>query len=135
MQPFADELWEGVTVFMLFMVLDDSNQLNDVLEAWRQTGIRGITIFESTGLNRILPRHAPQPMYAGFSHVFGGGRVGHYTLIAVIETMEKAEATVSATELVVGDLAQPHTGLIWVVPVVKSWGVPEPYFGDEEEAS
>lgn len=122
-------------MFMLFMVLDDSNQLNDVLEAWRRAGIRGITIFESTGLNRILPRHAPQPMYAGFSHVFGGGRVGHYTLIAVIETMAKAEAAVESTEAVVGDLTQPHTGLIWAVPVAKSWGVPEPYFDGEENAS
>ncbi len=112
---------------LLIMVLDDSERLNDVLAAWRDAGIKGITIFESTGLNRVLPRHTAQPMYAGFSQVFGGGRIGHHTLFAVIESLELAEKAVAATEGVLGDLTQPHTGIIWAMPVTKVWGVPEPY--------
>ena len=116
---------------LLIMVLDDSERLNEVLAAWRDAGIKGITIFESTGLNRVLPRHTAQPMYAGFSQVFGGGRIGHHTLFAVIDSLELAEKAVANTEGVLGDLTQPHTGIIWAMPVSKVWGLPEPY---EDEA-
>lgn len=111
--------------YLLIMVLDDSNRLNEVLEAWRTAGIQGITIFESTGINRVLPRHTAQPMFVGFGQMFGGGRVGHNTLFAIIESLELAEAAVTATEAVIGSLDNPHTGVVCVTPVVKVWGIPE----------
>ena len=117
-------------MYFLVMVLDDSSRLNEVLDAWRMAGVPGITILESTGLNRVLPRHTAQPMFAGFSHILAGGRIGHHTLFGIIESMEIAEAAVAATEQVLGDLKNPHTGIIVALPVTKSWGIPEPY--DEE---
>lgn len=114
-------------MYLLLMVLDDSTRLNEVLEAWRQQGVPGITILESTGLNRVLPRHTAQPLYAGFSHVFGAGRVGHQTLFAIIDSMDLAEAAVKATEEVLGDLSEPSTGIICALPISKTWGIPEPY--------
>lgn len=114
-------------MYLLVMVLDDSTKLNEVLEAWVEAGIQGITILESTGLNRVLPRHAPEPMYASFSYLFGSARSGHNTLFAIIDSMEVAQAAVSLTEAVVGDLAQPHTGIICAVPIARTWGIPEPY--------
>jgi nitrogen regulatory protein P-II 1 len=114
-------------MYMLIMVLDDSENLNDVLQAWVDAGVPGVTILESTGINRVLPREQAGPMFAGFSHIFGSGRVGHNTIFAVIESMELAETAVKATEAVVGDLNEPNTGIVFVLPVAKSWGIPEPY--------
>lgn len=112
---------------MLMMVLDDSTRLNAVLDAWVEAGVKGVTILESTGVNRVFRRTEAQPMFAGFSQIFGSGRVGHNTLFAVIDTLEVAETAVVATEAVVGDLNQPNTGIIFALPVVKTWGIPEPY--------
>lgn len=114
-------------MYLLLMVLDDSQRLNGVLEAWRGVGVPGITILESTGLHRVLPRHDAQPMYASFAHLFGGGRIGHYTLFAIIDSLEQAEAAVVATENLLGDLRKPHSGIICALPVAKVWGKPEPY--------
>lgn len=114
-------------MFMLLMVLDDSARLREILEAWEGAGIKGITIFESTGLHRVIPRHSPQPMFAGFSHMFGGGSAGHHTLFAIVDSMELAEDAVAATEAVLGDLSEPNTGLISALPVVRVWGMPQPY--------
>lgn len=114
-------------MYLLLMVLDDSTKLSEVLEAWVEAGIQGITILESTGLNRVLPRHEPEPMYASFSHFFGGARAGHNTLFAIVDSMDLAEAAVAHTEKVVGDLTKPHTGIICAVPIAQTWGVPEPY--------
>jgi hypothetical protein len=114
-------------MYLLMMVLDDSNQLAAVLNAWRDVGVPGITIVESTGINRILPRHTAQPMFAGFSQIFAGGSVGHHTIFAIIDSLSLAEDAARASEEILGDLTKPHTGIIFVVPVEKAWGLPEPY--------
>jgi hypothetical protein len=53
--------------------------------------------------------------------------VGHNTIFAVIDSLEIAETAVKATEAVLGDLNQPHTGIIFALPVAQTWGFPEPY--------
>lgn len=113
-------------MYMLVMVLDSVAHRNDVLQAWIAAGVEGVTIMESTGVNRILERTEAQPMFMGFSQIFGSGRVGHETLFAVIESLEVAEAAVRATEEVVGDLNEPDTGIIFALPVARTWGVVQP---------
>jgi hypothetical protein len=65
-------------------------------------------------------------MFMGFSQIFGGARVGHNTLFAVVESMATAEAAVSATEAVIGALNEPDTGLIFALPLSKTWGFVRP---------
>jgi len=116
---------------MLIMVLDDSTRLNEVLEAWTGAGVRGVTILESTGLNRVFRRKAADPMYAGFSQIFGSGRVGHQTLFAVVDNIDVANKAAAATEAILGDLTKPDTGIIFAVPVTQTWGLPQPIGGEE----
>lgn len=110
-------------MYMLVMVLDNTAHLNDVLDAWDRAGVGGVTIIESTGLNRVLQRHSPDMVFAGFSQIFGSGRVGHNTLFTVIDSLELAETAVAATEAVLGDLTEPDKGIIFALPVAKTWGL------------
>ena len=110
-------------MYMLVMVLDDTAHLNDVLNAWEKAKVGGVTIIESTGINRVLQRHNADMAFAGFSQIFGSGRVGHNTLFTVIEDLELAEAAVVATESVLGDLTEPDKGIIFALPVAKTWGL------------
>ena len=110
-------------MYLFVMVLDDVSQRDKVLNAWLDVGLHGVTVLESTGVNRVLQRKEAQPMYMGFGQMFGGGRVGHNTLFAVIDSIEIAEAAVKATEVVIGPLDAPDTGIAFVVPVAKSWGL------------
>ena len=117
-------------MYLLIMVLDDSAYLNDVLAAWTEAGAPGVTILESTGLNRVLQRDAPDAAYTGFSQFFGGGRIGHNTLFSVIEDLATAEKAVAATEKVIGSLNKPRTGIVFALPIAQSWGVMN---GEEED--
>jgi hypothetical protein len=121
-------------MYMLIMVLDDVAHLDGVLQAWVAAGVKGVTVLESTGINRLLRRTEAQSMFMGFGQIFGGARVGHNTLFAVIDAMEIAEEAVRRTEAVIGDLAKPHTGIIFALPVAATWGIPEPYVEDYENA-
>ena len=110
-------------MFLLMMVLDDTSRLNEVLHAWEEAGVPGVTILESTGLARTLERHNARGAYAGFSQMFGAGRIGHNTLFAVIDEIDRAAAVATRIEAILGDLNNPHTGILFVVPVLAAWGV------------
>lgn len=112
-------------MYLLLMVLDDATRLADVLEAWRSAGVQGVTILESTGLQRIIRRREAGSMFMGFSRLFQDSGIGHNTLFALIDSLELAEAAVTATESVLGDLRRPNTGIVFAVPVAQSWGLPE----------
>lgn len=109
-------------MYMLVMVLDDVARLGDILNVWMEAGLPGITILESTGVNRVRQRRAPEAAFAGFSQIFGSGRVGHNTIFSIIPTLDLAEKAVAATEAVVGKLDEPHKGIVFVLPVVQAWG-------------
>ena len=47
-------------------------------------------------------------------------------MFAVIDGLEVAEAAVKATEEILGSLNNPYTGIVFAVPVAKSWGLAEP---------
>jgi hypothetical protein len=117
-------------MLQLWLVLDNPALLNDVLEAWADIGVRGITILESTGVHRVRSRTSAQdaPFMLGFSRLLRTDQVGHNTLFAVVPSMEIVEQLVDATERIVGDLSQPHTGVLFAVPVAAAWGLPKQPF-------
>jgi nitrogen regulatory protein P-II 1 len=117
-------------MLQLWLVLDNPALLNDVLAAWTEVGVRGITILESTGVHRVRSRASSQdvPFMLGFSRLLRTDQVGHNTLFAVVPTMEIVEQLVAATEKIVGDLSQPHTGVLFAVPVTAAWGLPKQPF-------
>lgn len=122
-------------MYMLLMVLDDATRLADVLEAWTSAGVQGVTILESTGLQRIIRRREAGSMFMGFSRLFEDSGIGHNTLFALIDSPELAEAAVAATEAVLGDLRQPNTGIVFTIPVAQFWGLPEQQAGDDNPST
>ena len=121
-------------MLQLWLVLDNPALLNDVLAAWTDAGVRGITILESTGVHRVRTRASKQdmPFMLGFSRLLRTDQVGHYTLFAVVPAMENVEHLVAITEEIVGDLSQPNTGVLFALPVAAAWGLPKHPFGGSE---
>lgn len=117
-------------MYQFWLVLDNPALLNDVLEAWSDVGVRGVTILESTGVHRVRSRASAQdvPFMLGFSRLLRTDQVGHNTLFAVVPDMAVVEQLVAATEAIVGDLTQPNTGVLFAVPVAAAWGLPKQSF-------
>jgi hypothetical protein len=108
-------------MYMVMLVLDDPNHLDDVLAAWDTAGIRGATIIESTGINRRLQRVIP------LRYLFqtaGGQEEGHLTLLAIVETQELVQDCLRATESITGDLDGPNTGVLAAWPLTTVKGLP-----------
>ena len=110
---------------MILLVLDDTNQCTSVLEAWEAQEVGGITILESTGLGRVrkLSIRDDIPLMSSLSRLLQNREERHRTLFTVVEGEEMVDKVIAATESVVGDLNNPHNGILFVLPVSRVVGL------------
>lgn len=111
---------------MVILVLDNIDRLEDVLTAWWQAGVPGITILESSGAGRHLARLGVRddlPLLPSLSRLLGHREVHHRTLFTVAPDGFAIEALFDATEAVLGPLEQPDSGIMFALPVLHARGL------------
>ncbi len=109
---------------IVILVLDDIDRLEDVLDAWRMAGSRGVTILESSGMARLKAMHRDDlPLFPSLSGLLQRREVHHRTLFTVLGDDVNVEAFFDATEAVLGPLDTHHSGIIFALPVLSSRGL------------
>ncbi len=105
---------------MILFVLNDPEKLDLVLDAWESVGISGVTILESTGIQRRRTSQQRIPLRYRLGPMIPH-EAGHYTLIAIVANIVLVENCLSATENLIGNLDLPDTGVFtaWPLDVVK----------------
>ena len=111
-------------MYMVMLVLDDTDHLDAVLDAWYAAGVGGATIAETTGFHRRRARRGHIAARYALGGMVSGGETCNYTLWAIVPDEETVQRCLAAAETVVGDLDGPNTGVLaaWPLAVVK--GVP-----------
>ncbi len=108
-------------MYMIMFVLDNPERLSEILKAWEGIGIRGATIVESTGIQRLQRKNVPM------RYMFqppGLLEEGHLTLFVIVAGEQLAQDCLRATEQIVGDLDGPNTGVFAAWPLAFVRGVP-----------
>ncbi len=111
---------------LVVCVVDDPGRAEDVLAAWVELGVPGATILDSTGLgHHIAGLGAPDdlPLFPSLESLLRAREESHRTLLAVVNDSQPIDQLVEATEHIVGPLAAPDTGILFVVPVEQAWGL------------
>jgi nitrogen regulatory protein PII len=111
---------------MVWFVLHDAGLLSDVLSAWKESGVQGITILPSTGLRRLEESNALRddiPLIPSLEDLLGDEETLNRTLFSIVENDEMVDRVVKATEAVVGDLDKPNTGILCVFPISRVFGL------------
>jgi len=113
-------------MFLILLVLNNIDQCQDVLDAWDAAGAPGVTILPSTGLGRIRAKtglHEDIPLMPSLEDFLQQEENLHRTLIAIVRGRELVDRIVQATQAVLGDLNQPHTGILVILPVLEAYGL------------
>ena len=109
---------------LLVFVLDNLEQCPDILDAWEEAGVPGVTILESTGLGHLRSAMRDDlPLLSSLRDLLASRELHHRTLFTVIEDEATLERIITATERIIGDFTRHHTGLLFVVPVIRVLGL------------
>jgi nitrogen regulatory protein P-II 1 len=111
---------------MIWFVLHDAELLSDVLTAWKETGILGITILPSTGLHRLEGCNSLRediPLIPSIEDLLSDEETLNRTLFTIVDNDTLVEKVIDATQRVVGDLNTPNTGILCVIPLGKVFGL------------
>ena len=113
-------------MFMVMLILNEPDRCQEILDAWDAAGAPGVTILPSTGLGRIRAKIGLKddvPLLPSLDDFFHQEENLHRTLIAVVGERAKVDAIIQATVSVLGDLNQPNTGILVILPVIEVYGL------------
>ena len=105
---------------ILFLVLNEVEYLDDVLDAFVKVGVKGATILDSQGMGSALTNGGKNiPFYGSLLNLIDSARPYNKTIFAVIEDEKLLEDAVAAVKKILGDMKKPGSGLMFSVPIGK----------------
>ena len=112
-------------MYLILFVLDNPDKLHDLLDAWEEAGTGGATVLVSTGMQRMRSGAIRDdiPLMPGLDDLYKRIEEHHRTLFTIVKDDEVLKKIVDATERVVGDLNQPNTGILVVLPAAQVYGL------------
>ena len=116
-------------MFFILFILHNAEMLEELLAAWEEAGVAGVTILHSSGLGRVRQGHGWRddlPLIPSLKSLFEHEEYFSRTLFTVVDTDELVTKVLAATENTLGDLHNPDTGLMVVLPTVKVFGLRPP---------
>jgi nitrogen regulatory protein PII len=112
--------------YMILFVLHDADWMDEILTAWEEAGVSGITILPSSGLARLRQKGALRenlPLIPSLEDLIEHTENTNRTLLTIVDGDELVDRVVSATQQVLGDLNNPNTGILAVIPVARVYGL------------
>ncbi len=113
-------------MFMILFVLHDPEKLDEILTAWEDAGVSGVTILPSTGLKRHQSKSALRddlPLIPSLDDIMEHMVNLNRTLFTMVKDQAVVDRIIAATEDVVGNLDTPNTGILAVFPIAQVYGL------------
>lgn len=122
-------------MYMILFVLHDPARLKEVLTAWHETGVSGITILPSTGLKRLSETTILRddlPLIPSLEDLVGHEESLNRTLFTIVPNDEMVDKVLDATQNLIGDLNLPNTGIMAVLPLSRVYGLDRKDYASSE---
>ncbi len=108
--------------YMIMLVTDDVDQLNAVLEAWKDIHIDDVVFVDSTCFHRagVKSRHIPMRF---MFETLGGRQQCSVTMFGIVADEATVQQCIAQAETVIGDLDMATNALLaaWPLPIVKGF--------------
>jgi len=108
-------------VYALFVVLNQTDYLEDILEGFVAAGVKGATILDSQGMASAIVHSGGQrvPLFGSLKTLLDGARPFNKTIFTVLEDEAMVEKAVAAVQDALQGLAAEGLGLMFTVPVAS----------------
>ncbi|MCQ4925797.1 hypothetical protein NE686_22080 [Tissierella carlieri] len=109
---------------ILFLVLNEVEYLDEILDAFVDVGVKGATILDSQGMGSALTNGGKDlPFFGALRNLLDDARPYNKTIFTVIEDENVLNDAVKAVKKILGDMEKPGVGLMFTLPVGKIYGM------------
>jgi hypothetical protein len=112
-------------MYLIVLFLHNPDLLEELMEAWDKEGVNGATILFSVGMGQFLEKQGLRddiPLIPSLEDFYEVSEKLSRTILATIKDEALIDKIVAATQRVMGDLDRPETGMLLVMPILKSYG-------------
>ena len=108
-------------MYLMVLVLNESELLDETLEKLYEIGITGATVINSQGMGRTICENVP--LFGGLSSMFKECRPANNTIFSVIDDEKKINQVLEIVETVTGDLQTAGKGIFFTIPLHQVKGI------------
>lgn len=111
---------------VLFIVLNEAEYLDEILDAFVDIGVTGATIIDSQGMGSALTNvnTTDEPFYGVLKNMFDESRPYNKTVFTVLKDEELLEKAVHVVKDIVVDIYEPGVGIMFTIPLGMTYGFP-----------
>ena len=111
--------------YLVVLIVNNIDKCPEILDAWEEAGVLGVTIFASTGLGRVRKAglRDDMPLMPSLEDLFSGEEEQSRTMMSVVDSQEMVDNMVAIAQQILGNLENPHTGFLFVLPVIQAFGM------------
>lgn len=112
-------------MYVLFLVLNKTHYLEEILIALKKAGIKGATILDSQGMGSTIAASEMSnvPLFAALRSSFDRDHPYNKTVFTLVDSEELLLKAIDAIKSVAGELDKPNEGLMFAVPVSHVAGI------------
>lgn len=110
---------------VLFIVLNKTEYLDDILDAFVDIGVRGATIIDSQGMGSALVDSSSvnEPFFGALRNLMDNSRPYNKTIFTVIKDDKILDEAVKTVKEIVQDIYEPGVGMMFALPLGNVYGM------------
>lgn len=111
----------GITMYALFIVLNEIDYLDDILSGFVENKISGATILDSQGMGSAIANSNNEsiPLFSKLRMLIGDSYPYSKTIFTVLESEMLVEKATGVVQEVLADISGTGTGFMFSVPIAK----------------
>jgi nitrogen regulatory protein P-II 1 len=114
---------------LVSLVINDCGKCDELVNAWVEAGVTGLTMLDSTGLSQHVSRHDftdDIPLLPSLRRLLKETEYNSRTVFSVVDDKFDLDALLAVTERILGRLSEPETGILFVMPITRVAGLRSP---------
>jgi nitrogen regulatory protein PII len=108
-------------MFALFIVLNDTDYLDEVLSRFVSIGVGGATIIDSQGMARAIVHNNFEsiPLFGSLKSMLTDSHPYSKTIFTVLSSQELVDKTVAEVQHTLSDIKRKDIGFMFTIPVAQ----------------
>jgi nitrogen regulatory protein P-II 1 len=110
-------------MYLLIVILEKSYDLDLLIDKYRQIGITGATIIDSSGIGNSMLHQSDLPVIANIRQLFEAGNLSNsHTLLSVVPDEQVLDNAMKEISEIVGGFNKPDTGIMFSIKLERVEG-------------